>query len=235
MRSVEDGHWWYAVLRRQVVNACSRCLPDGARILDAGCGTGGMMEQLSQRWACVGIDISPRAVHYTLDRGLCAVQGDVGALPFDNGSFDAVLCLDVIYHLAVDPHQALAEMRRVLKPGGLLILNVPAFSVLRGSHDQSVSGARRYKGCQVRALLTSHSFTEQMTHYWNAWLFVPLLLRRLSSRLAPGRQPSDLFPPPRWLNHLLSHAGHVDARACRALNLPLGTSFFAVATAPPDP
>jgi len=127
----------------------------------------------------------------------------------------------------------MAEAARALKPGGILVLNVPAFATLHGSHDKSVGGARRYNACQVQALLARHNLRSEMTHYWNAWLFLPLLLRRLSSRVGKGRSTSDLFLPPRWLNRLLTVIGQVDARACCALRLPIGTSVFAVATRQP--
>lgn len=230
MRAVEDEHWWYAVLRRQVLNALSQRLPRDAQILDAGCGTGGMMWQLPARWNCIGIDISPLAVDHTRARGLNARLGSVGDLPFESASFDAVLSLDVLYHAEVQPEQAMAEAARVLKPGYPLVLNVPAFDSLRGSHDQSVSGARRYNACQVQAMLERHNLRAEMIHYWNAWLFLPLLLRRLTSRMNAGTAASDLFLPPRWLNRLLATVGHVDARVCRAFRLPIGTSVFAVAT-----
>jgi SAM-dependent methyltransferase len=230
MRAVEDRHWWYAVLRRQVLNALSQRLPRDARILDAGCGTGGMMGQLPARWSSIGIDISTVAVDHTQARCLNACLGSVGDLPFESASFDAVLSLDVLYHADVEPERAMAEVARVLKPGRPLVLNVPAFDALRGSHDQSVGGARRYNACQVQALLARHNLRAEMIHYWNAWLFLPLLLRRLSSRVSAGTTASDLFLPPRWLNRLLTIVGHVDARACRAFRLPIGTSVFAVAT-----
>lgn len=233
MRAVEDRHWWYAVLRLQVLKALSQRLPRYAQILDAGCGTGGMMWQLPARWTCIGIDASTVAVNATLARGLTAGLGNVCELPFESASFDAVLSLDVLYHAEVEPEQAMAEAARVLKPGGILVLNVPAFATLHGSHDKSVGGARRYNACQVQALLARHNLRSEMTHYWNAWLFLPLLLRRLSSRVGKGRSTSDLFLPPRWLNRLLTVIGHVDARACCALRLPIGTSVFAVATRQP--
>jgi len=230
MRAVEDRHWWYAVLRCQVVKALSQRLPLHARVLDAGCGTGGMMRQLSARWMTVGIDASPVALGHTRARGLHAILGSVDDLPFERASFDAVLSLDVLYHQDVHPEQAVAEIARVLKPGGVLIVNVPAFAVLRGSHDRSVSGARRYNACQVQGLLERHNLKPDIIHYWNGWLFLPLLLRRLVSRLDKDTQASDLRMPPRLLNQLLTTMGHIDAWASRALRLPIGTSVFGVAT-----
>lgn len=230
MRAVEDKHWWYAVLRLQVLRTLHQRLPLHARVLDAGCGTGGMMRQLPTRWASIGIDTAPAAVQHTRARGLHALLGSVHELPFASERFDAVLSLDVLYHEAVQPERAVAEMARVLKPNGVLILNVPACSVLRGSHDRAVGGARRYSACQVRGLLACHNLAQDMIHYWNTWLFLPLLLRRLLSRVNEVKAASDLHLPPRWLNRLLTFVGHADARMSRALRSPIGSSVFAVAT-----
>lgn len=235
MRAVEDLHWWYAVLRLQVVRALGQCLTHraAARVLDAGCGTGGMMQQLPAGWTSVGIDVSPVAVKLTQARGLQALLGSVHDLPFESASFDAVLSLDVLYHRAVQPEQAMAEMARVLKPGGALILNLPAFAALRGSHDRSVSGVRRYNACQVQGLLARHNLELTMIHYWNAWLLLPLLLRRFLSRIRNDKAASDLFLPPPWLNRLLMNVGQLDAWVCREFPMLVGSSVFAVATRRP--
>jgi len=232
LRQVEDRHWWHRVLRRQVLRALCG-LPSGSRVLDAGCGTGGMLCHLAH-FDAQGVDLSPHAVKLCHERGLRAVShASVHDLPFPDGVFDAVLSLDVLYHAAVDESLALEEMRRVLKPGGLLLLNLPAFDCLRGAHDQAVCGVRRDKPCHVRPLLESHSLHIEMIHPWNAWLFLPLLLWRHWSRVMPAKnQPgssSDLRMNLGRLNDLLFRAGAIDAWFCRQFALPFGTSIFAVA------
>ena len=137
----------------------------------------------------------------------------------------------MLYHAAVDQSAALAEMARVLRPGGALVLNLPAFNALRGSHDVAVCGARRYTACHVRELLRGHSLEVEMIHYWNAWLFLPLLLRR---RMSQGAEGSDLKPMLPWLNAMAGLVGRWDAAFCRWSRLPFGTSIFAVATKPSD-
>lgn len=237
MRAVEDRHWWYAVLRWQVLRVLTGRLGAGGRILDAGCGTGGMMERLRQArrgWEAHGIDQSPAAVACCRGRGLANVkEGDVGCLPYEDTVFDAVLCLDVLYHAGVQPDAALREMLRVLRPGGVLVVNLPAFEVLRGSHDVAVCGVRRYSACHVRKWEQTHTLALAMTHYWNAWLFLPLLIRRQWSRRALASSPvspaSDVALPPRWMNSLLTLLGKMDAWACRIFRLPFGTSLLAVA------
>lgn len=236
MRHVEDGHWWYGVLRWLVVEALRSRLPPHARVLDAGCGTGGMMASLRKKLPGLeveGIDASARGVAFCRERGIESVrEGRVEALPFADGGFDAVLCLDVLYHREVDESAALLEMLRVLKPGGMLVLNLPAFECLRGAHDVAVCGARRYRLCQVRDWLEVHRMTVEMKHYWNAWLFAPLYLRRRFTRpqAAAGRAAvSDLNRSPAFLNRLLAAIGRWDARLCRMLQVPFGSSVFVVA------
>jgi SAM-dependent methyltransferase len=236
MRAVEDCHWWYAVLRSQVLHALAGRLPPRGRLLDAGCGTGGMLEFLQGRICdlnVAGVDDAEEAVRHCLQRGLSTVQlGSVEALPYADAAFDAVLSLDVLYHDGVIEKRALAEMGRVLRPGGLLVLNLPAFEGLRGAHDVAVSGARRYGASQVRTLLEHSSFSVEIIHYWNAWLFLPLLAWRRLSRMrtepaAAGE--SDLKLTPRWMNSLLAGMGKLDAGLCRELRVPFGSSVFAVA------
>lgn len=236
MRAVEDRHWWYTVLHRLVQEALSGCLPPHARLLDAGCGTGGMLNFLQSDGGgleLTGVDASEDAVRHCHQRGLGTVRrGSVEALEFEDAAFDAVLSLDVLYHAGVDEKKALAEMGRVLCPEGLLVVNLPAFEHLRGSHDMAVSGVRRYVSCQVRSLLEHSSFEVVMIQYWNAWLFLPLLVWRRISRTKAGQgteSRSDLKLPPSWFNSLLAGVGRLDARLCRELHLPFGSSVFAVA------
>lgn len=236
MRAVEDRHWWYAVLRNQVWHALEGLLPAHARLLDAGCGTGGMLAFLQRQiyeLNAEGVDAAEEAVSHCRQRGLSGVQtGRVEALPYADEVFDAVLSLDVLYHAGVSEQQALTEMRRVLRPQGLLVVNLPAFEGLRGSHDKAVGGARRYTACQVRTLLECSSFVVEMIHYWNAWLFLPLLAWRWLSRIRAGEGNagrSDLRLTPLWMNALMASGGRLDAAVCRGLRLPFGSSVFAVA------
>ncbi len=236
MRSVEDRHWWHAVLRSLVEHALAGRLRSRGRLLDAGCGTGGMLDFLQNRTCeleVTGIDAADQAVRHCHQRGLHTVQlGSVEALPFADADFDAVLSLDVLYHARVSEKRALEQMARVLRPDGLLVLNLPAFSVLRGAHDLAVHGERRYAARQVRALLERSCFAVESIHYWNAWLFLPLLVWRSLSRLKTEHAAvavSDLELTPAWMNRLLGGMGRVDAGLCREFRLPFGTSVFAVA------
>lgn len=237
MRDVEDVYWWYRVLRDAVAGDVRKLAGDSPlAILDAGCGTGGMMEVLRRTqpaWQLSGLDFSAQAVEITRRRGFEDVQvGSVDALPMASGSFDVLVSLDVLYFQGVNETRAIAEFRRVLRPGGLLILNLPAFDYLRGEHDVAVRGARRYTPAGVRALLAQGGFTTVRSHCWNAWLFPPILVWRLLSRLK-GRSAvearSDLSLLPAPVNLSLLACARADMALCRAVRSPLGTSVYAVA------
>jgi SAM-dependent methyltransferase len=244
MRQVEDSYWWYAALRESVDSEVKRRLAGNsqARILDAGCGTGGMMEVLRREnpaWQISGLDFSPQAIAHTRQRGFTDVtQGSVDALPYPDASFDAVVSLDVLYFDGVDEARAMSEFHRVLKPGGVLVLNLPAFDVLRGEHDVAVSGVRRYTPSRVRAMLSQCGLEALRVHCWNAWLFLPILAWRLLSRVRQskrsGAAKSDLSMPPTLINKTLTALARIDMSLCRAIHSPLGTSVQAVARKTPS-
>ncbi len=238
LRSVEDSHWWYQVLRRLVLQSVAGHLPVQARVLDAGCGTGGMLAMLKKQHPQLqehGIDMAKAGVLQCRERGLLNVQlGDVAALPYAAETFDAVLCLDVLYHKQVREAEALSELYRVLKPGGLLVINLPAFDCLRGRHDDAVCGARRYTVCHVREMLAAFSMHPMQLHYWNAWSFPLVLAWRQFSRWRQfnhraGSAVSDLLVPRVWINRLLIQFGLLDARLCRLARIPFGSSVFVIA------
>lgn len=242
MRRMEDSHWWYAVLH-QAVTAELRPRMEKERdlsILDAGCGTGGMMEALRRTSGAVrvtGLDKSPTALAFARQRGFeSLVEGSVDQLPFDPCVFNAVLSLDVLYFEGVDDFKALAEFNRVLKPGGTLVLNLPAFPALRGAHDVALRGARRYRPAEAEAMLKASGFEVRRCHCWNLWLLLPILCWRRLSRwwltASKGAATSDLFPLPSRLNSMMSVLARADMALCRKLGSRLGTSILAVARKP---
>lgn len=243
MRAVEDSYWWYRTLRSHVVRELASRLLPGAHVLDAGCGTGGMLDSLRRhpaRWQLSGHDLSPDAVRLTRDRGFDSItQGSISSIPIPPDQCDAVVCLDVLYHKAVDESAALRELHRVLKPGGWLLLNLPAWDSLAGEHDRAVEGVRRYTPDRIRALLAPPLWHIESLHGWNALLFPAVWTSRQLSRLrnqtATGPAQSDLKPLPPFLNQLLAAISATDLAVCRSFQIPIGTSLFAVARRPFSP
>ena len=235
MRSVEDDLWWYQALRAHVAGTIQPPRPE-FDLLDAGCGTGGMLARVRERFpqaVLTGLDFSERAIELTRLRetGATLFQGSVDALPFADASFDVVLSLDVIIVGGVDEDRAIAEMHRVLRRGGTLILNLPAFDFLRGSHDVAVNIARRFDRSRLERLLARADFTVEHSTYWNMSLLPAVAAVRWLSR-GRASQPqvsSDLKPmwPP--LNAALAALAKSELAISRSAPLPFGTSLFAVA------
>src|SRR3982751_3201447 len=142
MRSVEESYWWYQALRRHVADSI-RPQPEKFSLLDAGCGSGGMLARLRHEFPqaeLTGIDASERAIELCPERetGAHLVRAGVNQLPFPDAAFDVALSLDVWLNAGVDDALAAHETHRVLRPGGKLLLNLAAFEFLRGAHDEAV-------------------------------------------------------------------------------------------------
>jgi SAM-dependent methyltransferase len=231
MFRVEETHWWYRALHQLVFQSLEAELPDwrSKEILDVGCGTGAILKRLGNPEKNVGIDISPEALAFCRQRGLNNVhEGDICCVPFPDASFDAVICSSVLYHQWVkDIRRAVAEMHRILRPGGCLIINVPAFRFLHSPHDVAVMTAHRFTKKEIRALLEQQEFQFQRLTYWTTLLFPLAIAARSFGGSKTGRDfetakmsfPQRAFAKIMWFElALLKH-----------LSLPFGVALFAVA------
>jgi SAM-dependent methyltransferase len=234
MRSLEDAHWWYRSLRSLVL----RNLVPGQKILDAGCGTGGMLARLGG-FDPVGIDVSERAIAHSKGRGLGRLcRASACALPFRDGSFDAVLSLDVLYHRQVpDDAAAVAECARVLRPGGTFLLHLPAYEWLSGGHDRATHGVRRYTRGRVRSLVQGAGLDVSVLTCRNAVALPFAIVRR---RLGAGsgsrdahRAGSDLSRLPGPLNAALAFGGRLENAFLAVAPIPAGLSIWCRAVKPP--
>jgi SAM-dependent methyltransferase len=200
MAAVELDHWWYGGMR-----AIDAAMLDpiyrgraGLRILDAGCGTGGDALFLRRYGEVIGIDYSEDAVRLGAERvpGRLA-RGSVAALPFANESFDLVTSFDVLYHRGVPSEAAaLAEARRVLRPGGRLLIRLPAYEFLRSRHDRQVHTRRRYTAAGATALLREAGFYVERASYALSLLFPLPLAQRLLERITPDRGDQSAMATP---------------------------------------
>jgi SAM-dependent methyltransferase len=236
MFAVEDRHWWYVGVRREVERSLEAVRPRGTdrlRILDAGCGTGGLLANLATPAWKVGVEISSQGVRLSRSRGLAhLVQGSVSALPFADRSFDAVVSIDVLCHSRVEERQALEEAARVLRPGGILLAQVPAFDFLRGEHDAAVWTKRRYRRSEVSRLVSESGLALRRCRYRNALLFPAAAIVRLFHRrkISRDRARSDVRRVPRIVNALLSGVLAIERRFRGSF--PFGLSVFCVAERP---
>ncbi|MBX7184185.1 MAG: methyltransferase domain-containing protein [Vicinamibacteria bacterium] len=232
MADLEGVQWWYVGMRRIARALLTPLLPApgaGRRILDAGCGTGWNLQELSVFGDTYGVDLSPLAVITTRRRGGRVAQGNLLGLPYASSSFDVVTSFDVLYHAwVVDDAQAVRELARVLKPGGLMLVKVPALRILWGAHDEAVHSRHRYTRGELERLLESTGLKLVRSTYANSLLFPVLLTRRFLDR-ALNRHGSDVSLLPPLLEKLFGGLLSVEASLLGAMNLPIGASVFAVA------
>jgi SAM-dependent methyltransferase len=228
----EDRHWWYrgrrTVLARVI--ATLGLVPD-ARILDAGCGSGRNMVELARRGAVTGVELSETSASLARDRGVGEViEGSVLEMPFDADSFDLAVSLDVIEHLQGDLG-ALRELRRVVAPGGSLLVTVPAYQWLWSGHDQINHHHRRYTRRSLQRVAEQAGWEQTRTTYFNSLLLPVAILLRALDRLSRKTTESslDLWVPPEPLNWLLERPLALEAALIgRGGRIPAGLSLLAV-------
>lgn len=236
MAELEGVQWWYAGMRRIARALLSPLLPEteraSRRILDAGCGTGWNLEALSVFGETHGVDLSPLAATTTKRRGGRVSLGNLLSLPYGSASFDVVTSFDVIYHAwVVDDVQAVRELARVLKPGGVLLLKAPALKILWGAHDEAVHSRHRYTRSEMEALVGAAGLTLVRSTYANSLLFPVLLTRRYLDR-ALNRHGSDVALLPPLLEKAFGALLSIEAALLGWMNLPVGASVFAIARKP---
>lgn len=232
LAEVEDELWHFAALHRHVGRVLRhRGFPPGARLLDAGCGTGGLLRRLHEWFPAgqlEGLDSSEAAVALARARCPCPIAtASVLALPHPAESFDFITCLDVVYQLE-RPAEAYREAARCLRPGGALIVNEPAYAWLRSYHDERVGGRHRFSRAGLGALLRGAGLAPAISTYWNC-LPLPLIAAR-RKLLPPPATGSDVRPYPPWVARPMSWAMAVEAAWLRmGGRWPFGASVFAVA------
>lgn len=232
--AAEDNHWWYKGMQG-ITEGLVRAIYPGRtdlKILDAGCGTGGAMVYLAQFGQVTGCDYAAQALAYCQKRDLSRLnRATVEQLPFAAGSFDLITSFDVLYHQAVISYQrALDEFYRLLKPGGVVLLRLPAYDWLRGHHDKVIETARRFTASQLRSALNRSRFQVVKISYANTLLFPLALGKRLAeSLLPPEADRSDVYPVPRWQNDLFAACLRHEARWLkRGKTLPYGLTVVAI-------
>ena len=231
MRDLEDHYWWFVSRRRLALSMLKRFSAPGPA-LDVGCGTGAVLSELQKSGEAVGVDLSGTALEYAAERGLAnLVKADAQALPFATGAFQSIVSLDTLEHVP-DDKAAAREIARVLRPGGVAVINVPAFRWLWGPHDVALMHCRRYTRKELVQLLEGAGLRIEKASYGVFFLFPVVLVIRLADRLG-RRKPEVVLPPvPDWFNRVLTSLMSLEERAIPSLGLPWGSSVVAIARKP---
>lgn len=232
---VAKTYWWLLKRRELIVEWLSR-FPKDAVILDIGCSSGVLLTDLRKQGYrnLYGIDVSESAVALAREYGHEAVQVMDGSnIHFDTATFDVIIASDCLEHIEQD-QAALDNWCRILKPGGTLIVFVPAHMYLWSAHDVENHHCRRYSSKQLVSLMESTGFTVKRTGFWNFFLFPGIALLRFYEWLFPktDQRVSDLYAPPKLINSMLAGLIHIENRLLRYIDLPIGISTFVVAEKP---
>ena len=232
---IEATHWWFVGRRRLFAREIARaCLPRATRALDVGTSTGTNLRMLRDLGFTdvEGLDLSEEAIRYCAEKALGEVhEGDICAMPFSDGSFSLVLATDVIEHVA-DDRLALTEVARVLKPGGVAIITVPAFQTLYGLQDRVAQHRRRYLKQDLVEKIRAADLEIGSVYYFNYLLFVPIWLARRVIDLLGARLDSEAELNSPMMNWVLGRIFALDVLSARLLSPPFGVSLFAIARKP---
>ncbi len=240
----EDKHWWFASRTRAILGLLDRFLPPDPQrlVLDIGCGAGNMAHHLAHYGRVTGVDPNPKPLRVAQARGLDVREGSADALPFADASFGLVALLDTVEHV---PNEAgvFAECLRVLRPGGHLLITVPALMALWSQNDVLNAHQRRYTAAELASKLQQQGFHVLHKSYNNFFIF-PLaagliLLRRgrAEPKLASPHFDDEAYqvemePASPLVNTVLTGVGKVEAALVRRLALPIGASIICLARKP---
>ncbi len=234
---IEATHWWFKG-RRTIFDTVLRGLdlPEKGLLLDLGCGTGANLNFLSSYGQAIGLDWGATAARYARERtSVPVLRGDVTALPFRTNSVDLITAFDLIEHID-DDRACAAELARVCKPGGFVMVTVPAYAWMWGRQDTINHHKRRYRGSDLVRLFTDRGMEIRKFTYLNTLLFPAVAAVRLLRRLVPeknGELVSDFtMTKPGRINDLLGKLFGAESKLIKHWNLPVGVSLLCVARKP---
>jgi len=240
---VEDTYWWF-VGRRRILHTLIRHALDAAgthprRIGDMGCGTGRNLMLLHEFGWAVGTDLSLPALRWCRRRGLQElVAAEITQLPFAEGSLDLVAASEVLEHVQ-DDSAAAAELARIVRPGGLLLITVPAYQFLWSEHDEALDHFRRYSARHTRRLLEEAGLRIERLSHCVSFLLAPIclfrVLQRALGRIRPrktGRPKTAYIQMPGPISKLFVWLLAVEAWLMRYIDLPAGVSIVCLARKP---
>lgn len=234
---IEATHWWFVERRRLFTSLIEKAgISPTATVVDIGTGTGANLRLLKRMGFSdvTGIDPSEHAAHWCAEKNLGKVRtGDIRALPIPDSSVDLLLATDVIEHVDEDD-QAVAEIRRVLRPGGTALITVPAFSSLWGLQDIKSHHYRRYRMMPFLKLIERSGLVVEKNFYFNYLLFVPIYAARQIIRFAEVELNSENEVNNPLLNRILSFIFRLDVTTAPFLKPPFGVSILALVHRPSE-
>ena len=241
--AAEARHFWFRGLRTFVTPLVEHAMAGtrDRRVLDCGCGTGANVEWLEAYGRAYGFDLTEIGLRIGREAGRTRLaRASVTAVPFPAGAFDLVTSFDVLYALEdPDERQAIAEMYRLLRPGGHAIINVAAMNILRGDHSLFGGEVRRFSREELRGHLEAAGFSIVRLTYTNATLFAPLAISRFWQRRRGLRKEthrrSDIAVPPAPINLAMTAALKLEGLWLRWFDAPFGSSLLCLARKPIHP
>ena len=248
MHELETRYWWFVGRRLLIARLLEDALPrqnGGFNLVDVGCGTGANLPMLRQAvgdgGAVFGFDFSPLALQWAREQvdltNLSLSQGDAMQMPLRDGCADCVTMLDVLEHLP-DDKCALSEVARILKPGGVLVLSVPAYQHLWSAHDEALHHFRRYERTQLSRVLRGAGLKiEKLSFAMSLMPPIAWFWRRFVLPFGPNRpknasrhsQGAILPPVPDWANEMLARYVETEGKIIAQRPIRFGTSLVAVA------
>jgi len=239
---LEDHHFWFVSRRRIFFRLLDTLYPEQVagtatplRVLEIGCGAGGMLPGLARYGAVHGLDVAHDYVRYCKERGFDRVLTGSGyALPFPDQSFDLIALFDTIEHIP-DDDAAMAEVLRVLRPGGRVMVSVPAYQWLFSQNDKIAHHFRRYTAGRLRKVFEGAQLEVEKLSYFNMLLLpiiIPVVLaQKLREKLGmlPDGQHNMSKVPSRPVNWLLTKIMSSERFVIPKLSLPVGHSLIGLA------
>jgi ubiquinone/menaquinone biosynthesis C-methylase UbiE len=227
---LEDKHWWHRSKRKiclELIQEYSK--KKNLRILDIGCGTGKNVEAFSSLGEVWGLDNSKEAIMFCKKRGLKNLKlGNLDKTGFKDGYFDVVTMLDVLEHLE-DQDKALNEIKRILRPNGILIITVPAFSWLWSQWDVVLHHKRRYSNNLLHKVVTRNGLEVLKLSYLYSFLVLPsLIIRVIKSRLNKKSYGSDFSLSNSFIDSILLTLVIIEQSFLKIASIPFGTSLICV-------
>lgn len=231
MYNLEERHWWHVSKRNAVLNLIKQYVKiSQPRILDVGCGSGMNLSALSRYGDVFGVDSSPEAIKFCKKRNLKNVKlGYIEKTGFPANSFDLITALDVIEHTK-DDQKSLKELYRILKPGGYLIVTLPAYQFLWSQWDVVLQHYRRYNVNLLTKLLKDNKFEILKLSYMYSFALLPVIVVRfVKSRFYEDNYPSDFSVTPESSNGLLKLISKIELFFLLNWSIPFGTALISVA------